>query len=61
MFFEIIKSIKKDNDESHRALDFLCSTEPTNQALFRNGTECIVTCANNLKPTDAVVHCSCYR
>ena len=60
-FLAVLKSMKKDKDESHQALDFLCSTEPTNQALFRNGTECIVTCANGLKPTDAVVHCSCYR
>lgn len=51
-------NIKEDREDG---LDFFCQTDSPNKTIFGDGTECIVTCPANFKPTDPVIQCSCFR
>ena len=56
--YTIENARKKDDRED--GLDFFCQGN-SSSTLFKSGTECIVTCPPNFKPSDPVIQCSCFR
>ena len=53
------KTLEKKDDRDD-GLDFFCQGN-SSSSLFKSGTECIVTCPPNFKPSDPVIQCSCFR